>query len=137
MTNSIEGAAYWIHRLHAHTESHYESGAWIEGNWVEARRVPVVVRFRFNARPSGIGRRWWRDDEGQPGRDIYTDRAIPNAPTMEMWDGLRWAPLDGGTDPQPFLEMNRDPSIREEEPGVPEELAFYWELKDPYPLPPS
>ena len=145
VTTTADGCSYWIDRLHEQTLNQYESGAWKEDNWVNDLRIPIVMRFPFNMRglpdqqhdpelnrPSP---RWGQDDQGLAWRDFYIKRSIPPEAKFEMWNGKHWQEPNSGIDVREFLDQEFDEYIQEENPDVPQEMAFYWVLKNPYPLP--
>lgn len=151
VTTTADGVGYWIARLYEQVLNRYESGAWIENNWVNEKMIPVVMRFPFNMRgqqdrqfdpelseipleqrPKG---RWGVDHHGISSRDFYTYRFIPPKAKFQLWNGNHWQEPSEDIDVREFLEQIWDEYIKEENPEVPDELAFYWELKEPYPLP--
>lgn len=151
VTTTADGVEYWITRLYDQVLSRYESGAWEENNWVEEKMIPVVMRFPFNMkgtqdrqhdpelgevpeeeRPKG---RWGADHQGISWRDFYIKRSIPAQAKFQLWNGNHWQEPDEDIDVREFVDQDWDEYIQEDHPEVPQEMAFYWVLKDPYPLP--
>lgn len=151
ITTTADGCDYWIDRLHEQTNNRYESGAWEENNWVEEKMIPVVMRFPFNMkgtqdrqhdpelsnapteeRPQG---RWGSDHQGIGWRDFYIKKSIPPEARFQLWNGNHWQEPSEDIDTRAFVDQDWDEYIKEDYPEVPEEMAFYWIIKKPYPLP--
>lgn len=151
VTTTADGCGYWIARLYDQVDNQYESGAWEENNWVEEKMIPVVMRFPFNMkgtqdqqhdpelgnmpaseRPQG---RWGADHQGVSWRDFYIKRSIPAEARFQLWNGNHWQEPSEDIDVREFVDQDWDEYIKEDYPEVPDELAFYWIIKEPYPLP--
>lgn len=130
-TTTTQGIHYWIDKLHGNVLNQYESLAWDKNNWVNNLSIPVVIRFPFNKKGKG---RWGEDDQGDPQRDFFTYREIPPESQTQIWDGTTWIPITSQIDYTVFLDKEWDEFIQDDHPGIPDELAFYWTLKDPYPI---
>lgn len=132
-SNNLKNAEYWVWNMIQNViPSKYESGAYHPNNFVEERAIPVIIRFRFNRRPT-TGR-WQPDVQGSEG-DYYTRKEI--APqSIEWWDGQRWKSIQDD-DINLNLFVYKDTSIPDEDydEDTPPNERFHWEFRDPYPFP--
>lgn len=163
-SSNIGRVNYWINQIKDLVNHDYESGLWDENNFVNHEAIPVILRFRFNTSGQADrqfdsfansvnketrdkiwpNRRWGYDKEGMKagpqGNDFYSFKTIPPH-GIEQWDGTKWSGVgDYAIDPLAFVEKTPvDDGWREEleDEGIPSELHFYWEWKNPYPYPKS
>jgi len=130
-SDSLAGTHFWVDKLQDMTAHSFESAAWHEDNFVERLAIPVIIRFRFNQRPTTD--RWGKDTASeQPQGDFFTKRRIDER-GIDWWDGQKWQLIDDHD-----IDINR---FVEKEPTddyddyVPEDQRFYWVFREPYPFP--
>jgi hypothetical protein len=123
-SHTLDNARFWVSKLEM-------VGNDTSDNVLEDGLIPIILRFRFNRRPTTD--RWQIDKESDIGRDDYHTNRIIQPQSIQWWDGKIWKSVDDqNIDHSLFLEWQNFGDEEYDKYGNPNG-AWYYKQSYPYP----